>query len=122
MNIRRIVIPLALLSVLTLAVWSALAHDGEHHSPGGNGQPNDAPLAAMANVPCVNGLAGTFPCNKVDLAALLPVVDMTNPTAPVHLGNLPRTATAADSLWRSVKVYRNHLFVVSEAVGHGMQV
>src|SRR5215210_4738692 len=71
MKIRRIVIPLALLSVLGLAVWSALAHDGEHHSPGGNGQPNDAPLAAMANMPCVNGMAGTFPCNKVDLAALL---------------------------------------------------
>ncbi|HEX8148625.1 MAG TPA: choice-of-anchor B family protein [Pyrinomonadaceae bacterium] len=161
MNIKRIVLPLALLSVLSPAVWSALAHDGEHHSPGGNGQPNDAPLAAAVDQPCVNGMAGTFPCNKVDLAALLPVadidgtaaagvtandiwgwtdpltdkeyalvglsngvafVDVTNPTAPVYLGNLPRTATAADSLWRSVKVYRNHLYVVSEAAGHGMQV
>src|SRR5215207_2803209 len=159
MSTRRIVIPLALLSVLGLAVWSALAHEGEHHSPGGNGQPGGAPLTAMANLPCVNGTARTFPCNKVDRAALLPVadidgttaanvtandiwgwtdpqtdreyalvglsngvafVDVTNPTAPVHLGNLPRTA--ADSLWRSVKVYRNHLFVVSEAAGHGMQV
>src|SRR5215210_6769940 len=161
MNIRRIVIPLALLFVLSLAVWSALAHDGEHHSPGGNGQPNDAPMAAMSNMPCVNGMAGTFPCNKVDLAARLPVgdidrttsarvtandiwgwtdpqtekeyallglsngvaiVDVSNPTAPVYLGNLPRTAASADSLWRSLKVYRNHLFVVSEAVGQGLQV
>src|SRR5919107_1682007 len=128
MSTRRIVIPIALLSVLGLAVWSALAHEGEHHSPGGNGQPGGAPLTAMANLPCVNGTAGTFPCNKVDLAALLPVadidgtpnagvtandiwgwtdpltdkeyallglsngvafVDVTNPTAPVYLGNLP---------------------------------
>src|SRR5215204_1822074 len=161
MSLRKIVIPLALLFVLSLAVWSALAHDGEHHSPGGNGQLNDAPLVAAANQPCVNGMAGTFPCNKIDLAAFLPVadidgttatnitandiwgwtdpqtdkeyalvglsngvafVDVTNPTAPVHLGNLPRTASASDSLWRSLKVYRNHLFAVSEAPDHGMQV
>lgn len=159
MKIRSIVISLALLFVLSLAVWSALAHDGEHHSPGGNGQPGDAPLAAVANQPCVGGMAGTFPCNKIDLAAFLPVadidgttaagvtandiwgwtdpltdreyaliglsngvafVDVTNPTAPVYLGNLPRHTV--DSLWRSVKVYRNHLFVVSEAADHGMQV
>jgi choice-of-anchor B domain-containing protein len=159
MNIRRIVIPLALLSCLSLAVWSALAHDGEHHSPGGNGQPGDAPLTAMSNMPCVNGFAGTFPCNKVDLAALLPVadidgtaaagviandiwgwtdpqtdreyallglsngvafVDVSNPTAPAYLGNLPRKTV--DSTWRSLKVYRNHLYVVSEAANHGMQV
>ncbi|HEX8118392.1 MAG TPA: choice-of-anchor B family protein, partial [Pyrinomonadaceae bacterium] len=161
MRNRRIAITLALLFALSLAVWSALAHEGEHHSPGGNGQPDDAPLAALTNVPCVNGLAGTFPCNRVDLAALLPVadidgttaagvtandiwgwtdpltdkeyallglsngvafVDVSNPTSPVYLGNLPRTAAASDSLWRSLKVYRNHLFVVSEATGHGMQV
>src|SRR3712207_9335579 len=81
MNTRRIVIPLALLSVLSLAVWSALAHEGEHHSPGGNGQPNGAPLTAAANVPCVNGFAGTFPCNKVDLASLLPIADIDGTNA-----------------------------------------
>jgi choice-of-anchor B domain-containing protein len=159
MSTRKLVIVFTLLFAASLAVWSARAHEGEHHSPGGNGQPNDAPLAAMVNTPCVNGFAGTFPCNKVDLAALLPIadidgtnaagvtgndiwgwtdpltdkeyallglsngvafVDVTIPTAPVYLGNLPRHAS--DSLWRSMKVYRNHLFVVSEAVDHGMQV
>jgi choice-of-anchor B domain-containing protein len=162
MNIRKLVVAAALLSALSLGVWSVLAHEGEHHSPGGNGQPNDAPLAAVTNVPCVNGFAGTFPCDKVDLGALLPIadidgiadpnaagvtandiwgwtdaltdkeyaliglsngvafVDVSNPTAPVYLGNLPRHSS--DSLWRSVKVYRDHLFVVSEAVDHGMQV
>ncbi len=159
MSIRKIVIPLALFSVLSLAVWSAFAHEGEHHSPGGNGQPGDTPLTALANTPCVNGMAGTFPCRNVDLAALLPTadldgttatnivandiwgwtdpqtdkeyallglsngvafVDVTNPTSPVHLGNLPRHTV--DSLWRSMKVYRNHLYVVSEAADHGLQV
>ncbi|HEX7315324.1 MAG TPA: choice-of-anchor B family protein [Pyrinomonadaceae bacterium] len=161
MSMRRIVIPIAFFFALSLAVWSSLAHEGEHHSPGGNGQPNDAPLTAMTNLPCVNGMAGTFPCNKVDLAALLPVadidgttatgvtgndiwgwtdpqtdkeyallglsngvafVDVTNPTAPVYLGNLPTHGDDGGRLWRSVKVYRNHLFVVSEIVDHGMQV
>jgi choice-of-anchor B domain-containing protein len=159
MNRRKVFVSLVVLSALCLAAWSALAHEGEHHSPGGNGQPGDAPLAAMASTPCVNGFAGTFPCNKVDLAALLPVadidgttatnvtandvwgwtdpqtdreyailglsngvafVDVTSPTAPVYLGNLP--GHTVDSLWRGVKVYRDHLFVVSEAANHGMQV
>ncbi|MCA1619290.1 MAG: choice-of-anchor B family protein [Acidobacteria bacterium] len=159
MSIRKFVVAAAILSALSLGVWSVFAHDGEHHSPGGNGQPGDTPLAAMSYTPCVNGLAGTFPCDKVDLAALLPIadidgtdaagitgndiwgwtdaqtdreyallglsngvafVDVTTPAAPVYLGNLPRHST--DSLWRSLKVYRDHLFVVSEAVDHGMQV
>jgi choice-of-anchor B domain-containing protein len=161
MSIRKIIVALALLFALSLAVWSVLAHEGEHHSPGGNGQPNDAPLAAMSNTPCVNGMAGTFPCNKVDLASLLPIadidgttaagitandiwgwtdpqtdreyalvglsngvsfVDVTNPTAPVYLGNLSTHGDDSGRLWRSVKVYRNHLYVVSEIANHGMQV
>ncbi|HVF66929.1 MAG TPA: choice-of-anchor B family protein [Pyrinomonadaceae bacterium] len=161
MKTRRVALPLAILASLCLVAWSVLAHEGEHHSPGGNGQPGDAPMSAMAFTPCVNGLAGTFPCNKVDLASFLPIadidgtsainitandiwgwtdaltnkeyallglsngvafVDVTNPSAPVYLGNLPRTATSADSLWRSMKVYRNHLYAVSEGAGHGLQV
>ncbi|QHI37967.1 hypothetical protein IMCC3317_33500 [Kordia antarctica] len=47
-------------------------------------------------------------------------LDITDPTNPIYLGNLP-TATVASS-WRDVKVYNNHAFVVSEAPGHGMQV
>jgi choice-of-anchor B domain-containing protein len=160
MSTRKLVVAFTLLFAASLAAWSVFAHEGEHHSPGGNGQPNDAPLAAMSNTPCVNGFAGTFPCDKVDLAALLPLadiagpnapsgliandiwgwtdpltdreyalvglsngvafVDVTNPTAPVYLGNLPRHS--ADSLWRSLKVYRDHLYVVSEAADHGLQV
>lgn len=48
-------------------------------------------------------------------------VDVSTPTAPVYLGKLP-TATVA-SIWRDVKVYRDHAFVVADgAGGHGMQV
>src|ERR1051325_10023474 len=159
MNNRRAVASLAFLAVVCLVAWSVLAHEGEHHSPGGNGQPGDAPLAAMGFTPCVNGHAGTFPCDKVDLASRLPVdnidgttatgvtandiwgwtdpatdkeyalvglsngvafVDVSNPTSPAYLGNLP--THTVESLWRGMKVYRNYLYVVSEAADHGLQV
>ena len=47
-------------------------------------------------------------------------VEITTPTAPVYLGRLPTHSTA--TVWRDVKVYAGHAFVVSEAGGHGMQV
>jgi choice-of-anchor B domain-containing protein len=47
-------------------------------------------------------------------------VDVSTPHAPVYLGLLP-THTRV-SLWRSIKVYADHAFIVSEARGHGMQV
>jgi len=47
-------------------------------------------------------------------------VDVTNPAAPVLVGKLPQHTTV--SVWRDVRVYRDHAFVVSEAEGHGMQV
>jgi choice-of-anchor B domain-containing protein len=47
-------------------------------------------------------------------------VDVTDPQNPVHVSDLP-TATS-NSLWRDVKVYRDHAFIVSEAYNHGMQV
>ncbi len=47
-------------------------------------------------------------------------VDISNPEQPTYLGNLPRHSV--DSVWRSVKVYADHAFIVSEADNHGMQV
>jgi choice-of-anchor B domain-containing protein len=47
-------------------------------------------------------------------------VDVTDAEVPVVLGLLP-TATA-NSTWRDIKVHANHAFIVSEALGHGMQV
>jgi len=47
-------------------------------------------------------------------------VDVSNPMQPVLLGKLP-TQTVA-TVWRDIKVYQNHAFIVSEARNHGMQV
>ena len=47
-------------------------------------------------------------------------VDISNPESPIYLGNLPKHSV--DSVWRSIKVYANHAFIVSEADNHGMQV
>jgi len=47
-------------------------------------------------------------------------VDLSDPYHPVYLGNLP--GHSVDSLWRGIKVYKNHAFIVSEAADHGMQV
>ena len=47
-------------------------------------------------------------------------LDISNPAAVRYLGKLP-TATDA-SIWRDIKVFNDHAFIVSEASGHGMQV
>ncbi len=50
-------------------------------------------------------------------------VDVTDPANPVVVGNLPRPEGVRGSTWRDMKVYENHMFVVSDgAPGHGMQV
>ena len=47
-------------------------------------------------------------------------VDISNPENPVYIGRLPTQTN--NSTWRDLKVYQNHVFIVSEASGHGMQV
>lgn len=47
-------------------------------------------------------------------------IDITDPANPVYLGNLP--THDFEILWRDVKVYSNHAFIVAESGGHGMQV
>ena len=47
-------------------------------------------------------------------------VDISNPEVPVYVGSLP-THTYT-STWRDLKVYQNHVYIVSEASSHGMQV
>ena len=159
MRDRKLTLLLAMLLILATAWGRPLLalhdeEDGDHVGDGTNGQPNNQPMFAMSLTRCVNGLAGNFPCNNIDLAAFMPLadigggsgsdlwgwtdaatgreyalmgrstgtsfIDITNPEAPVYLGNLPPHSVA--SAWRSIKVYANHAFIVSEAVGHGMQV
>ncbi|MEC7693094.1 MAG: choice-of-anchor B family protein, partial [Bacteroidota bacterium] len=114
-----------------------------------------AAASMHAQTPCVDGFAGDYPCEGLDLLSVrsleelgggangndcwgwvdpesdrefvlygrsngLSVVEVTDPVNPVFVARVP-TATV-QSLWRDVKVYDNHAFIVSEAAGHGMQV
>ncbi|MBT0606955.1 choice-of-anchor B family protein [Aequorivita echinoideorum] len=108
----------------------------------------------IAQTPCVNGMAGAYPCSGMDLQSRISLttmnafagndswgwtdpqdgkeygimgldngtafIDITDPINPIYLGKLP---THTDpSIWRDIKVYNDHAFIVSEASGHGMQV
>lgn len=48
------------------------------------------------------------------------IVEITDPTNMVYLANVA-TATVP-SLWRDIKVFGHHAYIVSEASGHGLQV
>jgi choice-of-anchor B domain-containing protein len=50
-------------------------------------------------------------------------VDVTDPTKPIFIGDLPKTGGSPSAIWRDIKVYRNHAFIVADASqAHGMQV
>lgn len=52
------------------------------------------------------------------------IIDISSPRRPRYVGLLPTNGRPADfaNLWREMKVYKNHLFVVSEASDHGLQI
>ncbi|HEY9228680.1 MAG TPA: choice-of-anchor B family protein, partial [Gemmatimonadaceae bacterium] len=51
-------------------------------------------------------------------------VDVTDPTKPRYLGDLPRTKGANMSSWREIKTYKNYALIVSDGSGdhHGIQI
>ena len=50
-------------------------------------------------------------------------IDLTDPALPLYVGDLPKTSTANQSLWRDIKVYRDHAFIVADGAGaHHMQI
>ena len=50
-------------------------------------------------------------------------VDMSDPTSPIAVADLPLTDGARPSSWRDIKVYKDHAYIVSDSAGqHGMQV
>lgn len=50
-------------------------------------------------------------------------VDITDPSHPRYVGELPKTATSPASIWRDIKTYKHYAFVVADgAREHGMQV
>lgn len=50
-------------------------------------------------------------------------VDITDPSNPVYVANLPMTEGSKANAWRDIKVYKNHAYVVADNAGeHGIQV
>jgi choice-of-anchor B domain-containing protein len=110
--------------------------------------------AAWSQTECVDGFAGVYPCQHVDLMYFMEpsefgggttnevwgwtdpldgkeyvllgksngvgFIDIEDPTNPIYLGTLPTHTN--NSIWRTLRVYNNYMFVGSEANGHGMQV
>jgi choice-of-anchor B domain-containing protein len=50
------------------------------------------------------------------------IIDVTEPTDPVVVGRVPTAAADYIPLWRDIKVYDDHAFIVAEHTSHGMQV
>ena len=50
-------------------------------------------------------------------------VDVTDPFNPIYIGDLPKTEGSRSNVWRDIKVYENHAYIVADGAGnHGMQV
>jgi choice-of-anchor B domain-containing protein len=50
-------------------------------------------------------------------------VEVTDPANPKYLGDLPMHQGARSNIWRDMKVYKNHVFIVADGAGpHGMQI
>jgi choice-of-anchor B domain-containing protein len=50
-------------------------------------------------------------------------VDLTDASNPVYLGNLPLHEGANVNIWRDIKVYRDHAYIVADNAGeHGVQI
>lgn len=48
------------------------------------------------------------------------IIDISESTRPIYIGKIP--TQTENSMWRDIKVYNDHAFIVSEANSHGMQV
>ncbi len=55
-------------------------------------------------------------------------VDVSDPKNPIYLGHLPvikdssKPFSSGNSIWRDIKTYSNHAYIVSESSAYGMQV
>ncbi len=159
-QLRRSLIPAALV----LGIWSSLpaaACGPAKHGPTVHEQSLVAlsvSRPASSTNQCVDGWAGNYACENVDLVSVMPrealgtdpnvatgndlwgwvdpqngtewaimgmadgtvFVDLSNPANPRYVGKMPTRQVIVP--WRDMKVYRNHLYVVADGQGHGMQV
>ena len=139
------------------------ARTHEHKSERLTAAQAGVPTERLSDVPCVDGQAGPFACNGVDLASFIPIDEIrgdetfaplggglsdlwgwtdsetgdeyvifgkTNGTAffrvtdasnPVYLGEIANQSPA-QLIWHDIKIFKDHAFIVSESVGHGMKV
>lgn len=50
-------------------------------------------------------------------------VDLSDASNPVYIGDLPKTPGSRSAIWRDMKVYRDHVYIVADGAGaHGVQV
>lgn len=50
-------------------------------------------------------------------------IDISDPVNPIVLGDLPMTAGTTPRVWRDLKVYSNHVYIVADNAGaHGIQI
>ncbi len=50
-------------------------------------------------------------------------VDVSNSSNPVFVGSIPKPENSQASVWRDIKVYKNHAYIVADNAGeHGIQV
>lgn len=51
-------------------------------------------------------------------------IDITDPTNPILIGDLPKTrSTPRSQLWRDIKTFKDHAYIVADGAGaHGMQI
>ena len=50
-------------------------------------------------------------------------VDLSDASSPVYVGDLPKTPGSRSAIWRDMKVYSDHVYIVADGAGaHGVQV
>ena len=126
---------LALLFILPLQVFAQIPCSGGIINQAGTA--NDYPCSVLTYQSRISASAmganeaqdswgWTDPLNNKEYAIVAldngtAFVDITNPTSPIYLARL-NTHTGS-SLWRDVKVYQNHAYIVSDSNGnHGVQI
>jgi len=58
----------------------------------------------------------------IGLSAGYAFVEVSDPEEYVYMGNVLGANGGGESMWRDIKVYNNHAYMVSDASGHGLQV
>ncbi len=123
---------LSLLCLLTLITGSIIAQTPCIGGVAGSFECNgydlvsQIPLATMNSVKANDSWGWTDPQDGKEYAIIClneatAFIDISDPINPIYLGQLPGESPI-HSTWRDAKTYNNHVFIVSEDSGHGMQV